>query len=41
MKQFTVAIAGLGGRGYHTYAKYRHLHPERMKIVAIADVDRE
>ena len=41
MKLFTVAIAGLGGRGYHTYAKYQHLHPDRMKIVAIADVDAE
>lgn len=37
----TVAIIGLGARGYHTYAKYQHLHPERMKIVAIADPIRE
>ena len=37
----TVAIVGLGGRGHHTYAKYQHLFPERMKIVAIADVDKE
>ena len=35
----TVAIVGLGGRGHHTYAKYQHLFPERMKIVAIADID--
>lgn len=41
MKQFTVAIAGLGGRGYHTYAQYQHLHPDRMKIVALADIDAE
>lgn len=41
MKQFTVAIAGLGGRGYHTYAQYSHIHPERMKIAAIADIDEE
>ena len=37
----TVAIVGLGGRGHHTYAKYQHLFPERMKIVAIADIDPE
>lgn len=35
----TVAIVGLGGRGHHTYAKYQHLFPEKMKIVAIADID--
>ena len=39
MKKFTVAIVGLGGRGYHTYAQYQHIHPERMEIVAIADID--
>lgn len=38
MKQYTVAIIGLGGRGLHTYAKYAKLHPERMKIVAVADI---
>ena len=37
----TVAIVGLGGRGHHTYAKYQHIYPERMKIVAIADIDPE
>ena len=41
MKTFDVAIAGLGGRGYHTYAKYSHLHGDRMRIVAIADIDKE
>lgn len=41
MKQFTVAIVGLGGRGLHTYAKYQDLFPDRMKIVAIADIDGE
>ena len=35
----TVAIVGLGARGYHTYARYQHIYPERMKIVAIADID--
>ena len=39
MKQYTVAIAGLGGRGLHTYAKYQDKFPERMKIVAVADID--
>ena len=38
MKQFTVAIIGLGGRGLHTYAKYQEKFPDRMKIVAIADI---
>lgn len=41
MKQYKVAIAGLGGRGLHTYAKYQDKFPERMKIVAVADVDAE
>lgn len=38
MKQFTVAIIGLGGRGLHTYARYQDKFPDRMKIVAVADV---
>lgn len=37
----TVAVVGLGARGHHTYARYQHLFPERMKIVAIADIDPE
>ena len=37
----TVAVVGLGARGHHTYAKYQHLFPERMKIVAIADTNPE
>lgn len=41
MKQYTVAIAGLGGRGLHTYAKYQEKFPERMKIVAVADINPE
>lgn len=41
MKQYTVAIVGLGGRGLHTYAKYQEKFPERMKITAIADIDPE
>ena len=39
MKQYTVAIAGLGGRGLHTYAKYQERDPARMRIVAVADID--
>ncbi len=38
MKQITVAIAGLGGRGKDCYAKIQKKIPEQMKIVAIADV---
>lgn len=34
----TVALVGLGARGLHTYAPYAKLHPEEMKIVAVADV---
>lgn len=41
MKQYTVAIVGLGGRGLHTYAPYQEKFPERMKIVAVADIDAE
>ncbi len=34
----TIAIAGLGSRGFHTYAQCQKLFPEKMKIVAIADI---
>ena len=34
-----VAIAGLGNRGLDSYAKGAKLFPDRMKIVAVADVD--
>ncbi|MBQ9414377.1 MAG: Gfo/Idh/MocA family oxidoreductase [Clostridia bacterium] len=37
MKQFTVAIIGVGSRGGDTYATYQKKFPERMKIVAIAE----
>ena len=37
----TVAVVGLGARGHHTYSKYQHIFPDRMKIVAIADIDPE
>lgn len=40
-KQVTVAIAGLGSRGKDTYAPFARLFPDRMKIVAIADIDPE
>lgn len=41
MRQITVAIAGLGGRGKDTYAKVQHRFPDEMKIVAIADPIKE
>lgn len=40
-KQLTVAIAGLGSRGKDTYAKVQKRIPNKMKIVAIADIDEE
>lgn len=39
MRQFTVAIVGLGSRGYDTYSAYADKFPQRMKIVAVADID--
>lgn len=38
MKQITVAIAGCGGRGLDTYASVAKQIPEKMKIVAVADL---
>lgn len=35
----SVAIIGLGARGKDTYAPYAKLHPDRMKITAVADID--
>ena len=40
-KVITVAIAGLGNRGRNTYAEAANLFPDKMKIVAVADVDPE
>ncbi|MBQ8812960.1 MAG: Gfo/Idh/MocA family oxidoreductase [Lachnospiraceae bacterium] len=37
----TVAIAGLGSRGYNTYAECAKLFPEKMKLVAGADIRRD
>lgn len=37
----TVAIAGLGSRGRDTYAQAAKRFPEKMKIVAVADIDPE
>lgn len=37
MKQVTVAIAGLGGRGAGTYAAMQEKLADKMKIVALAD----
>ena len=38
MKPITVAIAGCGSRGQETYAACQERFPERMKIVAAADI---
>ena len=40
-KMITVAIAGLGNRGRETYAQAAKLFPEKMKIVAVADIKPE
>ena len=37
-KQFTVAVCGCGSRGIGAYSVYQKSHPERMKIVAAADL---
>ena len=39
MSQITVALAGCGSRGHDTYAQCQHRFPDRMKIVAAADID--
>ena len=41
MKQITVAIAGLGSRGKDTYAQVAKLVPDKMKIVAVADINED
>lgn len=41
MKQCTVAIAGLGNRGFHTYAQCAERFPEKMRITAVADIRRK
>lgn len=38
-KKLKVALAGLGSRGKDTYAPTAKLFPEKMEIVAIADID--
>ena len=38
-KKLKVALAGLGSRGKDTYARTAKLFPEKMEIVAIADID--
>lgn len=38
-KKITVSIAGLGSRGKDTYASTAKLFPDKMEIVAIADID--
>ncbi|MFQ9509461.1 MAG: Gfo/Idh/MocA family protein [Lachnospiraceae bacterium] len=39
MRQLTVALVGLGSRGKDAYAPVAKKIPEKMKIVAIADID--
>ena len=34
----TVSICGCGSRGLFAYATYAKLHPEKMKVVAGADI---
>ena len=38
MKQITVAVAGCGSRGQDTYAHCQERFPDRMRIVAAADI---
>ena len=38
MKKIRVAIIGLGSRGLNTYAPCAELFPEKMEIVAVADI---
>lgn len=40
-KCITVALAGLGSRGREVYAQAAKSYPDKMKIVAIADIDPE
>lgn len=40
MKKLKVALVGLGSRGKDTYAKCAKIYPDKMEIVAIADIDR-
>lgn len=39
VNKITVALAGLGSRGKDTYAKAAKIHPDKIEIVAIADVN--
>ena len=41
MDPITVAIVGCGSRGHDTYAQCQKRFPDRMKIVAAADIDAE
>lgn len=38
-RKITVALAGLGNRGKDTYAKAAKAYPEKMEIVAVADIN--
>lgn len=41
MRQVTAALIGAGLRGAETYAGYARMHPDELKIVAVAEPDRE
>ncbi len=41
MDTTTFAIIGLGSRGLDSYAPYQKTHPDKMRIVAVADPRRE
>ncbi len=41
MSKITVAIAGLGSRGLDTYARCMEHHPDRVELVAIADIRKD
>lgn len=38
-KKISIALAGLGSRGKDAYAQAAKEFPEKMEIVAIADID--
>ena len=40
-RKLTVAVAGLGSRGYHTYAQLCRNYPDELEIVAAAEPDKD
>ena len=41
MKPVEVVVLGAGGRGYHAYGSWMRAHPERIRVVAVAEPDPE